>query len=64
MAVPISDIFSDVPVEKDSISVCTLFCMVVNDVPTVVDISERDVDIFVPISDHAVVVLLDTSDQH
>lgn len=64
MAVLIADIFSDIPVVKESISVCTLFCIVVRDVPTVVDICVRDVDIFVPISDHAVVVLLDTSDQH
>ena len=64
MAVPISDIFCDIPVVKDSMSVCTLFCIVVSDVPTFVDSCVRDVDMFVPISDHAVVVLLDTSDQH
>ena len=54
---PICVIFSAVPVVNDSM-------IVVSEVSTRVEVCVRDVDIFVPISDHAVVVLLDTSDQH
>ena len=61
---PICVIFSAVPVVNDSMIDCTFVCMVVSEVSTRVDVCVRDVDIFVPISDHAVVVLLDTSDQH
>lgn len=64
MDVPICVIFSVVPAENDSIIDCTFVCIVVSDVSTRVEVCVRDVDIFVPISDHAVVVLFDTSDQH